>query len=159
MKTRPNQFVILTMTLLFADVLHCHGQSAASNQTNSIADPRAGKNFIATAIYSAEEDQRILKLFEGLCVADVSDGMDAVGLQNIGLMNSDIRPLWKDTQKFTHRFIGIAVTARYVPTQDPPAGRMKTEDYDKWVSDWYRNKSSEPFVSLLRPGSALVIED
>src|SRR5262245_42872342 len=159
MKTNLAQVVILTMTLLSAGSLCCYGQSAASKQTNTVADPRAGKNFIVTAVYSETDDQRLLKLFEGLRVADVSDGMDAVGLQNIGLMNSDIRPLWKDTQKFTHRFIGIAVTARYVPTQEPPAGRMKTDDYDKWVSDWYRNKSSEPFVSLLRPGSALVIED
>jgi regulator of RNase E activity RraA len=94
-----------------------------------------------------------------LRVADVSDGMDAVGLQNIGLMDADIRPLWRDTEEFTHRFIGVVVTARYVPTQNPAAGKMKTEEYDKWVSDWYRNKSSEPFVPLLRPGSALVIED
>ena len=116
-------------------------------------------NFIATRVYSQDEDDRVLKLFDGLRVADVSDGMDAAGLQNIGLMNADIRPLWKDTQNFTHRFIGIAVTARYVPTQSPPAGRMKTVEYDKWVSDWYRQKSSEPFVNFLRRGSALVIED
>jgi hypothetical protein len=76
--------------------------------------------------------------------------MDAVGLQNIGLMDPEIRPLWRDTEKFTHRFIGIAVTARYVPTQRPPAGKMKTEDYDKWVGEWYSKKSSEPFVALLR---------
>jgi regulator of RNase E activity RraA len=123
------------------------------------SDPRAGKNFIPTVAYSEADDQRVLEFFKGMRVADVSDGMDAVGLQNTGLMSADIRPLWKDTQKFTHRFIGIAITARYVPTQRPPAGRMKTEDYDRWVGEWYKNKSSEPFTALLRPGSALVIED
>jgi 4-hydroxy-4-methyl-2-oxoglutarate aldolase len=133
--------------------------SVAQSQTNSVEALRGGKSYLATQIYSETDDQRILALFDGLRVADVSDGLDAVGLQNIGLMNSDIRPLWKDTQKFTHRFIGIAVTARYVPTQLPPAGLMKTADYDKWVGDWYKNKSSEPFVPLLRRGSALVIED
>jgi 4-hydroxy-4-methyl-2-oxoglutarate aldolase len=133
--------------------------TSGQTTTNASSDPRAGKTFIATPIYSEADDQHILALFDGLRVADVSDGMDAAGLQNIGLMNSDIRPLWKDTQKFTHRFIGIAVTARYVPTQRPPAGKMKTEDYDRWVGDWYKNKSSEPFVALLRSGSALVIED
>jgi regulator of RNase E activity RraA len=134
-------------------------QSAAPKTTNSAPDLRAGHTFLATGVYSEEDDRRILKAFEGLRVADVSDGMDAVGLQNIGLMDADIRPLWRDTEKFTHRFIGIAVTARYVPTQHPPAGKMKTEDYDTWASDWYRNKSSEPFVPLLRSGSAVVIED
>ena len=52
--------------------------------------PRAGTNFITTKVYTEEEDAAILKAFEGLRVADVSDGMDAVGLHNIGLMDSSI---------------------------------------------------------------------
>jgi len=145
---------------LIVFILATSGMVAAQLEGGTPAsDPRAGKNLIPTPVYSEADDRRVLDLFQGLRVADVSDGMDAVGLQNTGLMNADIRPLWKDTQKFTHRFIGIAVTARYVPTQLPPAGRMKTDEYDKWVGEWYRNKSSEPFTALLRPGSALVIED
>jgi 4-hydroxy-4-methyl-2-oxoglutarate aldolase len=119
---------------------------------------RAGTNFISIQIYSAADDEKLLKEFEGLRVADVTDGMDFVGLQNVGLMK-DINPLWKDTKDFKHRFIGIAVTARYVPTQKPAAGKMKEEDYDKWVGNWYSKFSSEPFVPLLRKGSALVIEE
>src|SRR2546426_5807668 len=130
-----------------------------SADKEAAGDLRAGRSFILTRVYSETEDARILALFDGLRVADVSDGMDAVGLQNIGLMDADIRALWKDTEHFSHRFVGIAVTARYVPTQIAPAGRMKTDDYDKWVGDWYRNRSSEPFVPLLRKGTALVIED
>jgi regulator of RNase E activity RraA len=83
--------------------------------------------------------------------------MDAVGLQNVGLVSADIRPLWRDTEHFTHRFVGIAVTARYVPTNKAPAGRRP--DFDRWVGEWYGELSAEPFVPLLRPGSALVIED
>lgn len=120
---------------------------------------RAGRNFIRTPVYSEDEDRRLLGLFEGLRVADVSDGMDAAGLQNIGLVDPAIRPLWKDTEKFSHRFVGIAVTARYVPTQQPPAGRRSTEEFDKWVGRWYGDRSSEPFVPLIRRGTALVIED
>ncbi len=135
------------------------GIRAAVGQAADPAELRAGKTFMQTRVYPENDDQRILSLFKGLRVADVSDGMDAVGLQNTGLMDSDIRPLWKDTQKFTHRFIGIAVTARYVPTQLPPAGKMKVEDYDKWAGEWYSKLSSEPFMPLLRKGSALVIED
>jgi 4-hydroxy-4-methyl-2-oxoglutarate aldolase len=119
---------------------------------------RGGTNFITTQIYSAAEDEKLLKEFDGLRVADVSDGMDFVGLQNVGLMK-DINPLWKDTKDFKHRFIGIAVTARYVPSQMPAAGKMKEDDYDKWVGNWYKNHSSEPFMPLLRKGSALVIEE
>lgn len=121
--------------------------------------PRGGTNFISTRVYSAEEDQQVLKAFDGLRVADVCDGMDAVGLHNRGLVAADIQPLWKDTTNFTHRFIGIAVTARYVPSQEPTAGARSIEDYDKWASAWYRTRSPEPFVPLLRPGSALMIED
>lgn len=123
------------------------------------ADYRGGKNFIPTKVYTQQEDQRVLRLFEGLRVADVSDGMDAVGLQNTGLVSAEIRPLWRDTKHFTHRFVGIAVTARYVPTNKPPAGRRKTEEFDRWVGRWYANLAPEPFVSLIRKGTALVIED
>ena len=49
--------------------------------------PRSGTNFITTEVYSEEDDAKILKAFEGLRVADVTDGMDAVGLQNVGLMD------------------------------------------------------------------------
>ncbi len=123
------------------------------------ADLRAGVNFLATKIYTPEEDREILERFEGLRVADVSDGMDAAGLQNTGLVSSKIRPLWRDTERFTHRFAGIAVTARYVPTNRPPAGQREAEDYDRWAGRWYKEISPEPFVPLLRPGTALVIED
>lgn len=120
---------------------------------------RRGMNFIPTPVYSEAEDQRLLELFKGLRVADVADGMDAVGLQNIGLMDPDIHPLWRDTTRFTHRFVGIAVTARYVPTQKPPAGARPTEDYDRWAGDWYERLSGELFARLIRKGTALVIED
>jgi len=136
---------------------------AAANQPKRPEDTAeeygAGRNFIPTAVYSAEDDRAALKLFAGLRVADVSDGMDRAGLQNIGLVSADIRPLWRDTEHFTHRFVGIAVTVRYVPTNKPPAGRREDKEFSQWVGRWYKQLSPEPFVSLLRPGTALVIED
>ncbi len=128
-------------------------------QPENVDELRKGHNFIPTPVYSMEEDQAILKLFEGLRVADVSDGMDKVGLQNVGLMTPEIHALWKDTEDFSHQFVGIAVTVRYVPTNKPPAGHMETEQFDQWVGHWYGEYSSEPFVPLLREGSALVIDD
>jgi len=120
---------------------------------------RTGKNLLATRVYSEVEDQRLLALFKGLRVSDVADGMDAVGLQNIGLMDPEIHSLWRDTEHFTHRFAGIAVTARYVPTQDAPAGKMTVEAYDTWAGDWYEKRSTEAYMNLIRKGTALVIED
>jgi regulator of RNase E activity RraA len=119
----------------------------------------AGKGYIATPVFTAEEDATLLALFAGLRVADVSDGMDAAGLHNIGLMERAIHPLWKDPTTFRHRFAGIAVTARYVPTNLPPAGRREVADFDRWVGEWYTELSPEPFDVLLRPGSALVLDD
>src|SRR5262245_41543005 len=128
-------------------------------QTPSETDPasqlRAGKSFIATRAYSEAEDQKVIALFDGLRVADVTDGMDAAGLQNIGLMDPDVRPVWKDSTTFRHRFIGIAVTARYVPTNRPQAGKRSTKEYDDWAGDWYDKLSPETFETILRKGSAL----
>jgi len=123
------------------------------------ADLRAGRGFIATPVFTAEEDRALLALFDGLRVADVTDGMDAMGLQNVGLMDPEVRPLWKDTRDYAHRFVGIAVTARYVPTQRPAAGKRPVEEYDRWSGEWYSTLSPEPFQDLIRPGTALVIDD
>src|SRR5262249_28933386 len=96
--------------------------------------PNQVQLFIPYKQYSQEENQRILKLYEPLRVSDVSDGMDTVGLQDIGIVDESIRPLWRDTENFTHRIVGIAVTARYVPTNKRLA---KTSDKD--VETWYDN--------------------
>jgi regulator of RNase E activity RraA len=120
---------------------------------------RTGQTFLEVKSYTLEEDRALLKAFEGLRVADVSDGMDFVGLHDIGLMNPDIHPLWKDTVEYKHRIIGIAVTSRYVPTQQPPAGKRSEAEFDKWVGDFYNQRSPEPFVPLLREGSVVVIEE
>jgi len=137
------------------------GQNSPPGGTEGAAggDLRAGRSFIATPLFTEDDDRKILTLFEGLRVADVVDGMDKAGLQGIGLMSPDIRPLWKDTVHYTHRFAGIAVTARYVPTNRPPAGALKPEDYDRWAASWYAEDSPEPFVPLIRKGTALVVED
>ena len=124
-----------------------------------VEELRAGKNYIATKVYSTQEDDEMLNLYKGLRVADVVDGMDKVGLSSIGTMSPDIHPLWKDTEHYTHRIQGIAVTARYVPTNKPQAPAMDTKSFDAWVGNWYNTVSSEPFVPLIRKGTVLVIEE
>jgi len=148
-------FISIGLLGILVSVLPAVGQKAGP----AVEGLRAGKNFIATNVYSDEEDRQILKLFDGLRGADVSDGMDKVGLTNIGLMSPEIHAAWKDTEHYTHRFIGIAVTARYVPTNKPPAPAMETKAFDKWVGDWYSKLSSEPFTALIRKGTALVLDD
>jgi 4-hydroxy-4-methyl-2-oxoglutarate aldolase len=153
---------LLGIFVLFILVASTYNASKAANEQSSGQETKglqAGKNFIQTKVYSAEEDEKISKLFDGLRVADVSDGMDRAGLANIGLMSPEIHAAWKDTEHFTHRFIGIAVTVRYVPTNKPPAQLKDIEAFDRWVNDWYTNVSSEPFTPLIRKGTALIIDD
>lgn len=151
--------VTLLAFSLFASAADPAPTEAGQKPNPEIEELRAGKNFIPTKVYSAEEDQRILKLFEGLRVADVTDGMDKAGLRNIGIMSPDIHPAWKDTVHYEHRFVGIALTIRYVPTNKPPAPIMETKAFDSWVGNWYDKLSSEPFVPLIRKGTALVLDD
>ncbi|GAB6166770.1 hypothetical protein JCM19992_27700 [Thermostilla marina] len=120
---------------------------------------RAGYNFLPTPVYSEEDDARILSLFEGLRVADVSDAMDRLGLAGKGLMSPEIHAAWKDTKTQAHRFVGIAVTVRYVPANLPTERFESTESFDTWVGKWYQELSPEPFTALIRPGTALVIDD
>lgn len=122
-------------------------------------DLRTGRNFIETKVYTEEDDLKTLKLFEGLRVSDVTDGLDKVGLTNVMLMSPQIHAVWKDTTHYKHRFAGIAVTARYVPTNKPPAPPMETAAFDKWVGETYGKVTPEPFVPLIRKGTAVVIDD
>src|SRR5258706_6373413 len=103
-------------------------------------------------------DEETLKLYETLRVADVSDGMDMVGLRDAGLMDQHIQALWKDIDNMKHVFRGIAVTARYVPTTKILKNPMPKEEFQKWEGNWYNTLSTEPFVEFLNPGSALVID-
>jgi len=134
---------------------------AAAQQTPRPAtdELRAGRNFIETTIYSEQDDLNILKLFEGLRVSDVTDGLDKVGLTNVMIMSPEIHAAWKDATHYRHRFAGIAVTARYVPTNKPPAPPMETAAFDKWVGETYTKVTPEPFVPLIRKGTALVFDD
>lgn len=125
----------------------------------ALAELRLGKSFMATPAFTEEEDAKLLALYEGLRVADVTDGMDPAGLHNVGLMDPEVHPLWKDTRTFRHRFTGIAVTARYVPTNRPFAGPRPAPEFDRWAGEWYNARSPEPFADLIRRGTALVLDD
>lgn len=146
-------------SVIFVSVIVICGALPGRPKADEAAVLRAGKNLIPTTVYSEADDQKVLDLFKGLRVSDVTDGMDSVGLQNVGLMDPEIAALWRDTANFAHRFAGVAVTARYVPTQDGPAGKMPVEDYDKWAGNWYEKRSTEAYLDIVREGSALVIED
>jgi 4-hydroxy-4-methyl-2-oxoglutarate aldolase len=123
-------------------------------------------SFLACCLYSfgqnkdSLENQTLLKLYKGLRVADVCDGMDMVGLKDVGLMDPSIAPLWKDIQTYKHQFTGIAFTVRYVPTMRVPHPEgSSVEDYKQWRDEWYTNLSGEPFIKDIRPGDVIIIDN
>jgi regulator of RNase E activity RraA len=103
-------------------------------------------------------DEQILKLYQGLRVADVSDGMDMVGLRDAGLLDQRIEPLWKDIDNMTHIICGIAVTARYIPTMKVLKNPMPKEEFQKWEGNWYGNYSTEAYTEHIKPGSIVVLD-
>jgi regulator of RNase E activity RraA len=104
-------------------------------------------------------DDELIRLYSGLRVADVSDGMDLVGLHDQGLMDQSIEALWKDIENFDHHICGIAVTVRYIPTNKKFPTDLPKEEYEKWAGEWYTHISPEPFVDSIHPGSVVVIDN
>jgi len=161
MKSRKVRTAIVGV-LMFLFVFSAYAliaQEAAQKTDPKIEQMRAGKNFIPTKVYSAEENRKILKLYEGLRVADVVDGMDKAGLRNVGAMDPAIHPAWTDTKTFKHRFIGIALTVRNAPVNWPLPPKMNTKEFDEYQDRHYSTTAAEPFVDLIRPGTAVVIDD
>jgi regulator of RNase E activity RraA len=125
----------------------------AAQQAAEQAVPAKVRLFIPYKDYTAEENRQTLELYKWLRVADVSDGMDVVGLQDVGTVHQDIHALWKDTQAFTHRVAGIAVTARYVPTN-----KREPRMDEATIGRWYSTLTSEAFMDVIAPGTMLVID-
>ena len=117
--------------------------------------------FLIPVVGLAQEkltDEQILKLYDGLRVADVSDGMDMVGLRDAGLMDQRIQALWKDTEDMKHLVCGIAVTGRYIPTNRIVKNPMPKEEFQKWEGDWYSKLSTEAYLDHVKPGSIVVLD-
>lgn len=98
-----------------------------------------------------------LERYQGLRVTDVCDGMDALGMQDMGLMSRDIRPLWRDTDNFKHRIYGVAHTVRFVPTQRAVPDQSPDEFY-AWMREWYGTLAQGPFRDTIKRGDLIVID-
>ena len=103
--------------------------------------------------------REILDLYQNLRVTDVCDGMDLVGLQDIGLMDNFIIPLWRDVENFTHRFVGFAVTVRHVPV-DIRVGLNSFAGLDGFLKfkDEQYGRAPDAWLEVVRPGDAAVID-
>jgi len=120
-----------------------------------------GVRLLQNKSYDDSEKARceILELYKDLRVTDVCDGMDLIGLQDIGLMDNDIRPLWRDEENFTHRFVGFAITVRYVPS-DVRVGQNSFPDlegFKQFKSEQY-GRARDGWRELVKPGDAVVMD-
>lgn len=130
----------------------------ASGQLASGEEMANGISFIESSWYTEAEDLELLQLYEDLRVADVSDGMDMAGLPHQGLVDPSIHPSWTNVKTMSHIIRGIALTARYVPTQKPDRPEPG-EDFGKWEGNFYSSYSSEAFTPLIHRGVVLVLDD
>ncbi|MHC4640236.1 MAG: RraA family protein [Planctomycetota bacterium] len=108
---------------------------------------------------SKQARSEILELYKDLRLTDVLDGMDLIGLQDIGLMNKNIRPLWRDVEKFSHRIVGFAITVRHVPT-DVRVGQNSfpnLEGFKKFKSEQY-GRAPDAWLAVAKPGDVAVID-
>jgi regulator of RNase E activity RraA len=85
--------------------------------------------------------------------------MDLIGLQDIGLMHTNIRPLWRDVEKFTHRVVGFAITVRHVPS-DVRVGQNSfpnLEGFKKFKSQ-QNGRARDAWLSTAKSGDIVVID-
>jgi len=105
-----------------------------------------------------EQRERVLRLYDGLRLTDVCDAMDAVGLQDVGLMDKDVRPLWQEVEDFKHRIAGFAHTVRFVPTGRRAPAFATVEEHKRWKSRWYGESARGPLTQEIRPGDVIVAD-
>lgn len=81
-------------------------------------------------------DKELISLIRKCRLADLGDGMDALGLVNRGTMNDNMRPLRPGIS-----FAGFAYTVKLVPAQKEVKVCADVDEYykelNKWCSDTY----------------------
>jgi regulator of RNase E activity RraA len=146
--------------LLLAPAINLPAAEVQKPEKSKLTTP-TGVRLLKNKSFDDSEQARkeILELYKDLRLTDVLDGMDLIGLQDIGLMNKDIRPLWRDVEKFSHRVVGFAITVRHVPT-DVRVGQNSFPDLDgfkKFKSEQYK-RAPDAWLSTAKPSDIVVID-
>lgn len=155
---RPTLYPALCVT---GWLLLCTGLALAQQSPPNVTDDqlRKGATLLQYGEFSQDDPMPLVKKYEGLRVTDVLDAMQAIGLQDIGVMDKTIRPLWRDTtDKLAHRVYGVAITYQYLPTNKPQPGNLPYDKFREWHSHWYRTYAPELFSRILRPGHVVIID-
>ena len=151
---------VITLLLFLALSVDFPAAEAQKPAGSKLTTPK-GIRLLENKSFDDSEQARkeILELYENLRLTDVLDGMDLIGLQDIGLMNKNIRPLWRDVDKFSHRIVGFAITVRHVPT-DVRVGQNSFPNLDgfkKFKSEQY-GRAPDAWLSTAKPGDVVVID-
>lgn len=111
---------------------------------------------------SSDERQELLDMYDGLRVADVVDGLDYHGFHDVNQMSSDVAPLYRDIDGFSHQITGFAYTVRYLPTNKrrelPNPAELDFETSSEWAWDWWDDYSPDPSTDDIREDDVLVVE-
>jgi regulator of RNase E activity RraA len=92
----------------------------------------------------------LAKLFKHFRTTDVTDGLDAVGRQDLTLMDERIKPLWQGI-----RFWGPAVTIRALPANKRmPA--LSVEDAYNSHGIWFAEHGRMGVAQAVKPGCVVV---
>jgi 4-hydroxy-4-methyl-2-oxoglutarate aldolase len=158
---RKSKCICTVMLLLLLALLVDFPAAEAQKPAESKLTTPAGVRLLNNKSFDDSEQARkeILELYKDLRLTDVLDGMDLIGLQDIGLMNKDIRPLWRDAEKFSHRIVGFAITVRHVPT-NVRVGQNSFADlegFKKFKSEQY-GRAPDAWLSTAKPGDVVVID-
>jgi 4-hydroxy-4-methyl-2-oxoglutarate aldolase len=150
----------ITLLLLLALVADSPAAEAQNPARSKLTTP-TGVRLLNNKSFDDSEQARkeILELYKDLRLTDVLDGMDLIGLQDIGLMNKDIRPLWRDVEKFSHRIVGFAITVRHVPTNVRVGQNSfpNLDGFQKFKSEQYR-RAPDAWFSTAKSGDVVVID-
>ena len=126
------------------------------------AKPQApfSQHLLKVEQYSQADNEAIVAKFKGLRTTDVFDGLQAVGLHKVTVMDREIGPMWSDNETFTHNIYGVAVTLRLVPPQEtPPNTEFKSNaEMSQWQRTWGKRNMGGGYSSYLAPDTILVID-
>ena len=92
----------------------------------------------------------LVKYFQHFRTTDVADALDAVGRQDMTLMDERIRPLWQGI-----RFWGPAVTVRALPA-NVRMPRLSVEDAVRSHAIWFAEHGRMSVGEAVKPGCVVV---
>jgi 4-hydroxy-4-methyl-2-oxoglutarate aldolase len=106
-----------------------------------------------TTTFEKADPSNLSSLYQHLRVVDVVDALDGIGYFNIGLMDPEVRPLWRGM-----KFWGEAVTIRCVPANKPMWKLDTTDDIVSAHGIWFEKNPPARLPDGLKPGHVVVMD-